>query len=72
MSAIMIKCPETGREVDVGIDTDPASFEAIPDSVASLQCPACGAEHEWKISEAWLRERETTQQSENGLGAEPA
>ena len=61
MSAIMIECPSTGREVGVGIDTDPDSFQAIPNGVSSLKCPACGAVHEWKISQAWLQEREAAQ-----------
>ncbi len=35
MSAIMITCPETGVEVPVGIDTDEASFQKIPTTVAT-------------------------------------
>jgi endogenous inhibitor of DNA gyrase (YacG/DUF329 family) len=54
MTDIMIKCPTTGRDVPVGIDTDQVSFDRLPNTPASMTCPACGKEHIWSKSEAWL------------------
>ncbi len=59
MSAIMIKCPETGREISIGIDTDETSFAHLPKVSAATQCPACGKMHKWNVGEAWLQEGET-------------
>ena len=61
MSAIMITCPDTGIDVPVGIETDEASFQKIPNTAATTACPACGKAHNWTVSEAWLQEREQTQ-----------
>ena len=61
MSAIMIKCPETGQEFSIGIDTDESSFAQLPKVSAATRCPACGKTHEWTVGEAWLQKRETTQ-----------
>ena len=61
MSAIMIKCPETGKDVSIGIDTDKTSFSQLPNITTATRCPACGRTHEWNVSEAWLHEREPTQ-----------
>ena len=54
MSMITTRCPRTGREIPTGIETDPDSFEKIPDIPAKVRCPACGDEHEWRKSQAWL------------------
>lgn len=54
MSAIMIVCPDTGLEVPVGIETDEASFQNIPQTVSTTSCPACGKAHEWSVGQAWL------------------
>jgi hypothetical protein len=66
---IMIKCPATGKEVPVGIDTDEVSFRGIPNDTGIAKCPACGNEHEWKVSDAWLKKRETTQRPGRSKGA---
>ncbi len=58
MSDIMIKCPTTGREVSVGIDTDQISFSQLPNIPASMTCPECGEAHVWSKGEAWLNTTE--------------
>lgn len=54
MATVMIRCPRTGFAVSTQIDTEAAVFERLPSVAARLQCPACGEEHVWTASDAWL------------------
>ena len=54
MSAVMIKCPVTGKAVSTAIETEASSFRRLPKVTAQMCCPACGRDHEWTISSAWL------------------
>ena len=54
MATVMIRCPRTGSAVSTQIDTEAAVFERLPTVETRLQCPACGEEHIWTASDAWL------------------
>jgi hypothetical protein len=54
MGGVMISCPNTGKEISTGIETDPSSFESLPDVLTHSRCPMCGLEHAWWKGEAWL------------------
>jgi hypothetical protein len=54
MSLVMIRCPDTGRAVSTEIEAEPAVFRKLPAVAARMQCPACGRDHVWTISSAWL------------------
>jgi hypothetical protein len=54
MSSVMIRCPVTGRAVSTAIETEPSVFHKLPKVAAHMRCPACGLDHEWTISSAWL------------------
>ncbi len=54
MSLVMIKCPVTGRAVSTAIETEASSFRRLPQVTARMRCPACGRDHEWTVSSAWL------------------
>jgi len=56
MSSVMIKCPTTGRSVSTSIETAAVVFRRLPDVPALMTCPACGQEHIWTTSGAWLAE----------------
>jgi len=56
MGTVMIRCPETGREVSTGMLADRDSFRATPVFFARSYCPICDAEHEWFAQEAWVCE----------------
>jgi hypothetical protein len=58
MGAVMIKCPDTGREIPTGLIADRRAFNAMPVFFARVYCPACRAEHEWFAKEAWVCEGE--------------
>jgi hypothetical protein len=55
---VMIKCPQSGRDISTGITTDRARFESTPVFFARVHCPFCLTEHEWFAKDAWLREGE--------------
>ena len=54
MSSVMIRCPETGISVSTAIETEPSVFRRLPKIAARMLCPACGQEHVWMTSSAWL------------------
>jgi len=54
MSAVMIRCPIAGCPVSTGIETEPTVFRRLPKVGARILCPACGQEHIWNASVAWL------------------
>src|SRR5258707_2407931 len=56
MGTVMIRCPETGREVSTGMRVDQDSFRATPVVFARSFCPICQADHEWFAQEAWVCE----------------
>ena len=54
MGVIMIRCPQTGREVPTGIEMDTAEFRRAPVFFSRVQCPVCAREHEWFAKDAWV------------------
>lgn len=56
MGTLMIRCPETGREISTGVRTDEHSFKTAPVFFARSYCPHCRTEHEWFAKDAWVRE----------------
>jgi hypothetical protein len=54
MSSVMIRCPNTGRPVSTAIEIEPSVFSKLPEMGARMLCPACGQEHTWAVSSAWL------------------
>jgi hypothetical protein len=54
MGAVMVKCPDTGREISTGLVADRRTFNAMPVFFARVYCPLCRAEHEWFAKEAWV------------------
>jgi predicted RNA-binding Zn-ribbon protein involved in translation (DUF1610 family) len=45
MGALITICPETGRRIETGIDTDQASMDMTPQFAAEFDCPHCGGKH---------------------------
>jgi hypothetical protein len=58
MREIMVKCPETGKEISTGIWCDGESFSRLPFIVSHTSCPLCGQLHGWSKADAWLSEPE--------------
>lgn len=54
MERLIFVCPETGREVDVGIETEIGTLLRIKSNTLRAPCPACGQKHEWIVRDAAL------------------
>jgi hypothetical protein len=57
MSALIFSCPNTGREIDPGIDgaeTNPSGEGGLRFVALNVRCPHCGEHHELKIGEGAL------------------
>ncbi len=65
MGAVMVKCPDTGREIPTGIVADRRAFNAMPVFFARVYCPLCRTEHEWFAKEAWVCETESARVPES-------
>ena len=72
MSSVMIRCPNTSRAVSTGIETEPSVFRKLPNIAARMHCPACGQEHVWRTSEAWLAGEPRLVQTMRPVGTEAA
>jgi hypothetical protein len=59
MGTVMIRCPETGREIPTGYEADTTHFNATPVFFARAFCPICRTEHEWFAKEAWVCDSES-------------
>ncbi len=56
MATIYTSCPDTGREISTGIETDGESFMALPDVITRVHCPHCGEQHNWSKYNAFLHD----------------
>ncbi len=54
MGCVMITCPVTGQAVSTGIDTELATLQQAAPFLSSTRCAACGAQHQWSRSDAWI------------------
>jgi hypothetical protein len=58
MGAVMVRCPQTGRELSTGLVADRERFRTMPVFFGQVYCPVCRTEHEWFAKEAWVCESE--------------
>jgi endogenous inhibitor of DNA gyrase (YacG/DUF329 family) len=54
MERLYFKCPKTGKDIDVGIESELDTLLRIRMSPIRARCPACGDWHEWQVCEARL------------------
>ena len=50
LNVVMVKCPNTGRELSTGIEMDAATFKRLPDIRSQLMCPICKFDHVWSTA----------------------
>ncbi len=72
LSLVMIKCPNTGRSVSTAIEVEPIVFRALPEMSARMLCSACGQEHVFALSSAWLANAPRVVRAERPTGSEAA
>lgn len=54
MPDISISCPETGKPVQTGLDTETVVFETLPSVAMPVRCPHCAQTHFWRPAGAWV------------------
>lgn len=54
MERLYFPCPNSGQEVDIGIETELETLLRIRSSPVRGRCPVCGERHEWRVSDAQL------------------
>jgi transcription elongation factor Elf1 len=54
MERLHFLCPRSGRDIDVGIDTELQTLLQIRSKHVLACCPVCGERHEWQVREAKL------------------
>jgi len=55
MGNLICWCPQTQRPIDLQLFTDYVTLARIWSSSVRFYCPHCGADHETKVSAAWLQ-----------------
>lgn len=56
MERLHFMCPRTGRDIDVGIESELDTLLRIRNSRIRARCPICGECHEWMVYEARLKQ----------------
>jgi hypothetical protein len=54
MAIVMIRCPNTKREISTGIQMDRETFLSKPVFFHRTYCPLCRMTHEWFAKDAWV------------------
>jgi len=56
MAMICTTCPNSGREISTGVETDAETFATMPDVISRVHCKICGQTHNWSRHNSVLRE----------------
>jgi hypothetical protein len=54
MERLHFVCPNTGQDVDVGIDSELETLLRIRRNRVLARCPVCDKRHEWEVRDAKL------------------
>ena len=54
MEQLHVTCPNTGQDIDVGIESELETLLRIRSERVRACCPVCGERHEWQVREARL------------------
>jgi endogenous inhibitor of DNA gyrase (YacG/DUF329 family) len=57
MNTLFIKCPECGKSVSTGIETDEDRVRRVPDTPVSVTCPDCGTVTQFDLRTGLMLER---------------
>jgi hypothetical protein len=73
MGMVMVKCPQTGRAIATGIETDYERFQRCTVFFARTHCPICRTEHPWFARDAWVNQpRSSTRRRRRRRSSPPA
>jgi len=54
MERLHFVCPQTGKTVDTGIESELDTLLRIRSDRVRATCPVCGQVHEWQVADAQL------------------
>jgi hypothetical protein len=54
MHTLTFTCPQTGRAIDAGINTDAYSLSSVQAVIIHVKCPFCGMKHQLPIKSGYL------------------
>ena len=54
MGLLMIRCPNTGKELFTGRYVDASAFRSTPVFFSRTYCQVCRSVHEWFAKDAWV------------------
>jgi predicted RNA-binding Zn-ribbon protein involved in translation (DUF1610 family) len=54
MERLYFSCPNSGTQIDVGIESELGTLLRIRENRVRAHCPVCGDWHEWTVAEAHL------------------
>jgi hypothetical protein len=54
VGTIVIRYPNTGREVSTGVKADRQRWSSTPVFFSRTFCPICRMAHEWFAKDAWV------------------
>ena len=57
MAHLVFRCPNTGRELDSGLDEAQADVSLVHDYSTRIRCPFCGRQHKWEVAQSKSRFR---------------
>lgn len=55
MPEVLIRCPQTGKDVPTGLILDAEVFQNADLHDKEAHCPHCGRQHHWGKDDAYLR-----------------
>jgi len=64
MGKIMIRCAQTGRGIETGMEMEAVRFQRTPVFFSRAYCPHCRIYHEWFAGHAWVEEKRNRESSE--------
>ena len=64
---IVIRCPNTGREISTGLEADPRTYQRVPVFFSRTYCATCRTHHEWFAKDARVRD-----DMDRGIGRQPS
>jgi predicted RNA-binding Zn-ribbon protein involved in translation (DUF1610 family) len=54
MERLHFLCPNSGEDIDVGIESELETLLQIRSHRVRARCPICGERHEWRVRDAHL------------------
>jgi hypothetical protein len=54
VQTLTFTCPQTGRVIDTGVNTDPLTLASVQKVTMSLKCLYCGMQHQFPIERGLL------------------